>query len=291
VYLYLPLRAMADPWLNWGNPRTLVAFWEHVTGAAYRHYLFQVPWEQALGRLSAVANLLLHDLLPRVVLLGLAGAIVLGRRDRATLFLLGVPAGLGLLLAITYGGADSYVHLLPMVVAWALVAGVAAGMVAVVLRGRWGPKVALLALLLPLLGLPLFGRGWGEWNQRQVPTPVVWDTALAAMPADGILLTSADEYTFPFWYLQIVDGKRPDVALVDIRLLEWAWYRGQLPGRYPGLVVPEEGAAGWLEALLEANAGRPALSPEVLPLPVGYRLRSAGPLYEVVPPLPPSPPC
>jgi len=198
---------------------------------------------------------------------------------------LGIPSGLGLVLAVTYGGADSYVHLLPLYAAWALWAGVAAGMAAVLLRGRWGSKVALLALLLPLLGLPLFGRGWGEWNQRKIPAAsAVWETALAAMPADGILLTSADEYTFPLWYLQVVDGKRPDVAIVDVRLLEWAWYRQQLPARYPGLVVPAERGADWLQALLEANAGRTALSGEALPLPIGYRLRNAGPLYEVVPP-------
>jgi hypothetical protein len=291
VYLYLPLRAAADPWLNWGDPRTLAAFWEHVTGAAYRHYLFQVPWQQAFGRLSAVANLLLRDMVLHGVLLGLAGAILLGRRDRASLFLLGIPAGLGLVLAITYGGADSYVHLLPLYVSWSLWAGIGAGMATVALRHRWGPKVALVALLLPLLGLPLFGRGWGEWNQRKVPMSAVWDTALAAMPSAGMLLTNSDAYTFPLWYLQVVDGKRTDVALVDVRLLEWAWYRGQLPTRYPGLVVPEEGGEDRLRALLEANTGRPAFSVEGLPLPEGYRLRDAGPLYEIVPPLPPAPPC
>lgn len=285
VYLYLPLRAAADPWLNWGNPHTWAAFGEHVTGAAYRRYLFQVPWKQALGRLSAVANLLLRDLAFPGVLLGLAGAIVLGRRDRAPLLLLGIPAGLGLLLAVTYGGADSYVHLLPLYVAWALWAGAAVGTVAVLLRGHWGPKVALAALLLSVLGLPLFGRGWGEWNQHQSPAAsVVWETVLTAMPAEGILLTSTDEYTFPLWYLQVVDGRRPDVALVDVRLLAWDWYRGQLPTRYPGLVVPGEERGDWLRALLEANAGRPILCTEALPLPAGYRLRSAGPLYEVVPP-------
>lgn len=292
VYLYLPLRAAADPWLNWGNPRTLAAFWDHVTAASYQHYLFQVPWQQALGRLSAVASLLLRDLFPHGVLLGAAGAIVLGRRDRAALLLLGVPAGLGLLLALTYGGADSYVHLLPLYTGWALCAGVAAGKAAGLLHGRWGPQAARAALLLPLLALPLFARGWGTWDQRRAPTSAAaWQRSLAAMPAGGILLTAADEYTFPLWYLQAVDGARPDVALVDARLLEWGWYREQLPARYPGLIVPEAGPAGWLRALLEANAGRPALTMAGIPLPEGYSLQNAGPLFKLIAPLPPIVPC
>ncbi len=285
VYLYLPLRAAADPWLNWGDPRTWAAFWEHVGGLAYRRYLFQVPLPQVLGRLSAVAQLLLRDMAPHGVLLGLGGAIVLGRRDRAAFVLLGIPSGLGLLLAVTYGGADSYVHLLPLYAAWALGAGVAGGMAAVLLRTRWGPRVALAALLLPLLGLPLFVRGWGEWDRRRAPAPAaVWEEALAAMPPGGILLTNLDEQTFPLWYLQVVDGRRPDVALVDVRLLEWAWYRRQLPARYPGLVVPGEGSGEVLRALLEANAGRPAFSMGPVPLPEGYLLAHRGRLYEVVPP-------
>lgn len=291
VYLYLPLRAAADPWLNWGDPRTWSAFWEHVGGLAYRRYLFQVPLAQALGRVSAVAGLLLRDLLPRGAILGLGGAILLGRRDRAALALLGIPAGLGLLLAVTYGGADSYVHLLPLYVAWALWAGVAAGMVAILLRTRWGARVALAALLLPLLALPLFVRGWGQWNRRQAPTPTaVWEEALAAMPPGGILLSNVDEQTFPLWYLQVVDGRRSDVVLVDVRLLEWAWYRRQLPARYPGLAVPE-GDEDRLRALLVANAGRPAFSMGPVPLPAGYLLQSSGSLFRVVPPTPLPVPC
>lgn len=39
-YLYLPLRARADPPLNWGNPSNLSRFLAHVTGREYEEMLF-----------------------------------------------------------------------------------------------------------------------------------------------------------------------------------------------------------------------------------------------------------
>lgn len=42
-YLWLPLRASADPFFNWGNTETLWAFMRHVTGAQYRNWMFTNP--------------------------------------------------------------------------------------------------------------------------------------------------------------------------------------------------------------------------------------------------------
>lgn len=42
-YLWLPLRASADPFFNWGNPETWFDFQRHVTGAQYRVWMFTNP--------------------------------------------------------------------------------------------------------------------------------------------------------------------------------------------------------------------------------------------------------
>ena len=47
IYLYLPLRAAADPLLNWGQPDTWQRFWWHVTAKQYRVSLLSAPiWPQ-----------------------------------------------------------------------------------------------------------------------------------------------------------------------------------------------------------------------------------------------------
>lgn len=283
IYLYLPLRAAADPWLNWGAPVGWRPFWAHVGAAAYRHYLFQVPPAAVPGRLSAVAGLLLRDYCPWGLLLGLGGLYLLGQKDRPALALLAVPAGLGLVLAVTYGGANSQVHLLPLYVALSIAGGVAAGAVAQRLEERFPRLGGRLAWLLPALSLVLLVVGWPQWSLRNDPGPLPdMRRRLSALPSGSLLLTDRDEATFPLWYAQVEERSRPDVAIVDVRLLPWPWYRQQLPRRYPGLVVPDA-TEGTLEALLEANSARPAFALGPLALPGGYRLREEGPVYRIVP--------
>src|SRR5262249_2608065 len=40
IYLYLPIRAHADPYINWGDTRTLPALLYHVTGRFYGPGMF-----------------------------------------------------------------------------------------------------------------------------------------------------------------------------------------------------------------------------------------------------------
>ena len=49
IYLYLPVRAAADPLLNWGRPDTWQRFWWHVTAKQYRVSLLSAPvWPQVV---------------------------------------------------------------------------------------------------------------------------------------------------------------------------------------------------------------------------------------------------
>jgi 4-amino-4-deoxy-L-arabinose transferase-like glycosyltransferase len=84
----------------------------------------------------------------------------------------------------------------------------------------------------------------------------------------SILLVTGDGTAIPLTYLSIVERKRPDVALVLSPLLPADWYLRQLRERYPDLVIPfdqYDGQQHNLQALIEANPGRPAAA--IGPLP------------------------
>ncbi len=51
---------------------------------------------------------------------------------------------------------------------------------------------------------------------------------LESCPKDAILFTYSDNDTFPLWYMQEVEGVRPDVRVINIGLLGMDWYISQL---------------------------------------------------------------
>ncbi len=54
---------------------------------------------------------------------------------------------------------------------------------------------------------------------------------LMSVGDDGILFTDGDNYTFPLWYIQEVEGVRTDVRVVNTTYLATDWYGAQLKRR------------------------------------------------------------
>jgi hypothetical protein len=305
-YAYLPVRAAADPWFNWGDPQTPWALWRHVTGAQFQGWMFTnretfgPHTSYALGHL---ADQLLYAglglaLLGLVALAPRRSGVRVGPRDlagaprrRFLWTVAGVLAvGLGYLYLASAGDATpAEAPLYPLVGGFLLVlAGFVAAAVAA--TGRSGPLrprvavFALLALLVCLLyaggydiiveldpyyltaffaiGLLLpFGLAWlvehigatvalaagaalvVACGVANFPTAdqrhhtLVEDMTvnmLASLPPDAVVFSKQ----WSFWvsgsyYLQQVEGLRPDVLVVDYELLRRSWYLDQLQANHP----------------------------------------------------------
>jgi len=91
-YIYLPIRAAADPPMNWGNPSTPANFWRHVTRAEYgtvgptRFNEARSPTRYARQMSYAVASLI-DDLTPILAGIGVLGLLLLVRSGRPLLLL------------------------------------------------------------------------------------------------------------------------------------------------------------------------------------------------------------
>lgn len=56
---------------------------------------------------------------------------------------------------------------------------------------------------------------------------------LATCEEGAILFTNGDNDTFPMWFLQMVEGYRKDVTIINTSLLNISWYIRQIKSSYP----------------------------------------------------------
>lgn len=245
IYCLLPFWAMRDVLPTWGDQRTLGGLWAHISGAEYRYLAGIVPWSQRIGRLSFAAR----DLLAQPGPISLALASILGlsygwEHNRPIMIATITLALLSLGFAISYGGADGTVYLLPWTWAWTIWAafGVKAGLV-LVRHYAYGP-LTTLAIVVVLAGTLT----WTVIRQRpaldlhaDTSARDAATTALQSLPEQSVYVTNDDAQTFAAWYVQTTLGIRPDVQVVDTRLLGSRLVQEattkRTPDLRPGIVV------------------------------------------------------
>ncbi len=113
--------------------------------------------------------------------------------------------------------------------AFALWAGLGAQAVAQGLQrrlpGRWY-KLAVLLLGVPLL-MAMQNLDDHDRSNHYIPHDVA-SNYLNECGNRAILLTYGDNDTFPFWYLQQVEGVRKDVQIINLNLFTGSWYQQQV---------------------------------------------------------------
>jgi hypothetical protein len=169
---------------------------------------------------------------------------------------------------------------------WGLFAGY--GAFSLVQSRRWPSWLAVSVALVPLLG------NWAANDRaRGDDATAARDVAMALLtsaPHNAMLFVAGDNDTYPLWYLQQVEGVRPDVTPVTVPLLPADWYGAEI-ARRTGLRWANRGfvpGARWAHQELAAHiaqaarlAGRPvAVSPAMTAseralLGSGWRLTGA----------------
>ena len=242
TYALLPLRAAADPILNWGDPDTLRHFWRHVTAAQYRSNISLAPASLAT-ELRFGLSLTFWQYSP-LALPFIAWGLWWGwkQQRRLTLFLL-LAAGAGLVYAILYAiedDQDAYYILPHLLLLVPLLWGLHLGLLALARRlGQSRPgqiAAVLLPWLLPLVALtgnrPLADRSH-YWYHRDY-----FDNLTADIAPGGAIFTRDWQFYSPSLYFQRVLGQRPDLRVIDVELMRRDWYLNALADWYPDLTGP-----------------------------------------------------
>jgi hypothetical protein len=294
LYARIPLAAAgngAPPPVNWGYAVTWDGFWWLVGGAAYREYLFAVPWSSLAGRFAAAARVLVDQYTPigaAIVLMGLAVWEQGSTYRRALALLWIVPVSL---YAVGYNTVDSYIYLLPVVWLAALWGSLGLQTIATWLGRRQSAAataptaltVLMVLTMLTALALLVIGRT-SQLSLRNDTEANDYLRSLAAIiRPHSLVVTRADAATFALWYgLWASDAfqANPDVIPVNDALYPYPWYRRLLAVRYPD--VP-----GLDESLAAALAQRDRAVYFTEPPDPALNAAPAGPLWHLPAPSPP----
>lgn len=107
------------------------------------------------------------------------------------------------------------------------------------LKGNVG---AVLAVTIGLLACPVIMAkdGWDDHDRsNKTLAKSTASNVLNSCAPNAILFTFGDNDTYPLWYMQEVEGMRPDVRVVNMSLLGIDWYIDQLNYRVnDGMPVP-----------------------------------------------------
>ncbi len=239
LYLFLPLRAVHSPLLNWGEPGSLSSFWFHLTRAEYGGA------EHNGGALNWAAQA--FDLLkryfmewPGLFLAALAGAFIAWKNEPK--MVRGLLAGwlsLWVVLSLYLNLPAARFYLLGeyALAGQTLILVFTAFALKAVFQRLQGKLLIFLALALVLLGLGIFR----DLRDRQTHYTYAYDYGLNAfqeLPKGSLYYAKGDGLVFPAWYFQWVEKKRPDLAFVGVDGLPMDWIRRDLAKSHPDLHVP-----------------------------------------------------
>ncbi len=231
TYLYLPLRALREPFLNLGNPSTPGRFVWVVTAEAFQKSLSLdevAPFGERFADVLLATGEDLHVVTLVAALLGAYFMLRVRASRKFGLFWLTVWAAYALgraVLGFVSGNPDALAYLMLSYAALAIFAVFAIGVLlsalaeAVPNRPRLAP---MLGAILALMASFQFVRSSGASSLADfVDTDVFDDGLRRALPPRSIVLVHNPQTIFRFWGGEAEENNRPDVTMIPLPLLTY----------------------------------------------------------------------
>jgi hypothetical protein len=231
TYLYLPLRALREPFLNLGNPSSAGRFLWVVTAEAFQKSLSLdavAPFSERLSDVLLVTGEDLHILTLIVALLGAYFMLRVKSCRKYGLFWLTVWVAYALgraTLGFVRGNPDALAYLMLSYAALAMFAVFAIGVLVSALaeaapnRARLAP---ILATIVVLMSASQFVRSWDASSLANfVDTDVFDDGLRRSLPFRSIVLVHNPQTIFRFWGGEAEEQSRPDVTMIPLPLLTY----------------------------------------------------------------------
>ena len=255
IYGTLPLRALSNPPVNWGNPASFEQFKWLVSGELYQRRLLNLPPEGILERTQSLAALLLNQFELPGILLGLVGLINYFKPSRLYFFTIINIVSFSL-FAILYASFDSYIYLLPVFLCFALWIGIGFGGLIQGLPAHQRQIQTGLLILFTIWFAAVCLARWPEVDAaHDTRAEQFGEHVMQTLPRNAIVFTDSDQALFGLWYYHYALKQRPDITVIATELLGWDWYIQTLRSTYPNLDWSAK--LIWSPSIIQNNPGHP----------------------------------
>jgi hypothetical protein len=254
VYAYLPIAASRKPVMNWGDPSTVSAVWDHISGKQYRSYI-NTSEEQNSAQFDRYFGIVGRELgpswLPLVLLLAAFGIVLLFFRLRTIFwYVVLVIAGNAFWFAIYPITNDAPAYAIPTFIALLFAFAYAASVLVALPQTERGRSIVAAALmLLPLISL-VTTYPYRDRSHYLVSHDYA-QNAFRSMRPNALVITGDWELYSPMLYALDVEHVRPDVEAIHAGFLLRHWYFDELGRRYPILARDSRRDLGALAAMIE----------------------------------------
>lgn len=244
LYAYLPLRALSNPVMNWGNPVTLNAFSDHVTGQLYHQYVFltgKTFFEQISLFFRAITinfdwtNLQANEfgLIILLSFVGIFKAYFSARKFFYTAILILIFC---VLITASYGIPDIEPYYLSAY--YSLILFAVFGLLAIS-QLMMKPKLRFV-LLGVIVGICLSTEIYFNYYRVDESDNYIFEdytkSLMNSVDANAIVMSNLSSFYFPTHYYQFAENYRKDIVVVEHLLLQQRWYYAQIKKSHPEVI-------------------------------------------------------
>jgi 4-amino-4-deoxy-L-arabinose transferase-like glycosyltransferase len=219
VLLYLPLRGATGGTLADGESMTSLAepakFLDYISGRGFEgdfFYFITARPDLLPDRIALLPTLFTFQFQPLVMVFVLLGAIRLIRNDRKLALMLSGGIILLAFVGITYRAPQTVEYLLPTYVLMAIVIGYGLGTLHITRHSSLVTHALRAACCVPILIMFVNNFPSYLWLRQHDDTRAYVESLLNDAPPNAIVLSNW-HWANPLWYVQQVEGARPDVTV------------------------------------------------------------------------------
>ncbi len=235
VYLYLPFRAVNQPLLNWGNPDNVVSFFRHLTGKVYRVWFLDSS-ESVMKQFKLFFETLPAEFAYVALVVALFGCWKLFS-DSKRMFVFTALLFIGCVIFASFydiHDIETYFLLAYLTVGIWIAFGVKFFLEHT--DNHFVKRISILAVVTLIVVTGFINSEKVNENKMSLVEEYSKDM-FSSIEENGIVLSFQwDYFVSASYYLQHVEGYRPDVVIIDKELLRRTWYYQQLRNQYPWLI-------------------------------------------------------